>query len=181
MTVRSTTRWVAMVAASLLLAGCGYQQSGDYALTPQSGYKWKSLYREDIRSVAVPIFTNKDFHRGVEFGLTKAIITQIEAKTPYKVMDRDRADTILEGEITQVRTRVVSRDRDTAVPQEELQSVTVNFIWKDLRTGKILKERNSFEETKVLYPTLGEGQFAGTQLAVENLALSIVHELQAAW
>jgi len=172
---------IVYLGAVSLLAGCGYQQSGDYALEPQSGYKWKSLYREDIHSVAVPIFTNKDFHRGVEFSLTKALITQIEAKTPYKVMDRDRADTILEGEITEVRTRVVSRDRDTALPQEELQAVTVNFVWKDLRTGKILKQRNGYEETKVLYPTLGEGQFTGTQLAVENLALSIVHELQADW
>ena len=170
-----------MLALLLPICGCGYQQSGDYQLNPQSGYKWKSLYREDVRSVAVPIFTNKDFHRGVEFSLTKAIITQMESHTPYKVVDRDKADTILEGEITEVRTRTVSRDRDTAVPQEQLQSVTVNFIWKDLRTGKILKQKSGFEETKVLYPTLGEGQFTGTQLAVEHLALSIVQELQADW
>jgi hypothetical protein len=129
----------------------------------------------------VPIFTNKDFHRGVEFSLTKAIINQMEAKTPYKVTSREKADTILEGEITEVRTKVVSRDRDTAIPQEELQSVTVNFVWKDLRTGKILKQKNGYQETKVLYPTLGEGQFTGTQVAVENLALSIVHELQDKW
>lgn len=176
-----TFRKCLILACLLPIAGCGYQQAGDYQLNPQSGYKWKSLYREDVRTVAVPIFTNKDLHRGVEFTLTQAVITQMEARTPYKVVNRDRADTILEGEITQVKTSTVSRDRDTALPQEQLQSVTVNFVWKDLRSGKILKQKSGFEETKVLYPTLGEGQYAGTQEAVEHLALSIVQELQADW
>ncbi len=176
-----TSRRSLILALLLPIAGCGYQQSGDYQLNPQSGYKWKSLYREDVHTVAVPIFTNRDFHRGVEFALTQAIITQMEARTPYKVVDRDRADTILEGEITSVKTTTVSRDRDTALPQEQLQSVTVNFVWKDLRSGKILKQKSGYEETKVLYPTLGEGRYAGTQETVEHLALSIVQELQADW
>lgn len=169
------------VILALMLGGCGYQQQGDYSVSPQGGYRWKSLYREDVRTVAVPILTNKDFHRGVEFSLTKSIIQQIETQTPYKVIDREKADTILEGEIVEVKTRTVSRDRDSAVPQEQLQSVTVNFVWKDLRTGKILKQKYGFEETRVLYPTLAEGQFVGTQLTVDNLARSIVQELQAEW
>ncbi|HSH96528.1 MAG TPA: LPS assembly lipoprotein LptE, partial [Roseimicrobium sp.] len=151
------------------------------ALQPQSGYKWKTLYREDVRTVAVPIFTTKSFHQGVEFQLTKAIVTQIEAMSPYKVVDRDRADTILEGEIVDVRTRTVSRDRDSAVPQEQIQGIVVNFVWKDLRTGKILQQKYNFEESKVFYPTLAESQFTGTQSSVENLAVSIVHEMQADW
>jgi hypothetical protein len=166
---------------ALLLAGCGYQQQGDYALQPQSGYKWKTLYREDVRTVAVPIFGTKSFNQGVEFQLTKAVVAQIEAMTPYKVVDRDRADTILEGEIVDVKTRTSSRDRDSALPQEQLQGIVVNFVWKDLRSGKILKQEYGFDETKVFYPTLGESQYTGTQSAVENLAVSIVHELQAEW
>ena len=63
------------------------------------GYHWGSLYREDIHTVAVPIFGSKDFHRGVEFQISDALVHQIEAFTPYKVVDRDKADTILEGEI----------------------------------------------------------------------------------
>jgi outer membrane lipopolysaccharide assembly protein LptE/RlpB len=174
-------RYTLSLLACLLLSGCGYQQQGDYSLQPQSGYKWKSLYREDVRSVAVPIFTTRSFHQGVEFQLTKALVTQIEAMTPYKVVDRDRADTILEGEIVDVRTRTVSRDRDSAVPQEQLQGIVVNFVWKDLRTGKILKQQYGFDETKVMYPTLGESQFTGSQSAAESMAISIVHQLQAEW
>src|SRR4051812_2118332 len=78
------------------LSGCGYSHSGEGSSS--SGYEWRSLYREDVRTVAVPIFANKTFRRGVEFQLTQAIVVQLEAKSPYKVVARERADTVLEGE-----------------------------------------------------------------------------------
>ena len=165
----------------LLLAGCGYTQSGNPSSTQPTGYQWRSLYREDIQTVAIPIFTNKSFARGVEFELSKAVINQLEAHAPYKVVSRERADTILEGEIVAVRTHTISTDRNTGIPQEQLLSLRVNFLWKDLRSGKILVQRKNFEQTAPYYPTLGEGQFHGSQDAVEKLALAIVQELQADW
>jgi hypothetical protein len=161
-----------------LASGCGYTTVGD---EPSGGYQWRSLYREDVKTVAVPIFVNKDYTRGVEFALTKSLVNQIEAHTPYKVVPRERADTILEGEIVSVGRDTVSEDPNTAIPQEQLMIVTVNFVWKDLRTGRILVERRNFEQTATYYPTLGEGRFVGTQLAVEKLSLGIVQELQSDW
>jgi hypothetical protein len=166
----------------LLLTGCGYQQSG--SPDPNAGksaYKWASLYREDIQTVAVPIFTNKDFRRGVEFTLTDALVKQMEAHTPYRVASRDRADTILEGEIVSIDVATMSRDVRTAIPQEQLYIMTVNFRWKDLRSGRILLERKSFQQTASYYATLGEGEFVGSQNSVERLALAIVQEMQADW
>ena len=160
--------------------GCGYQQSGSMD-NAAPGYEHSSLYRSDVKTVAVPIFTNKTFYRGVEFYLTKAIIGNLEAQTPYKVVPQERADTILVGEITRVRARTISDDRQTAIPQEQLYLVTVNFTWKDLRTGKILVQQKNYEQTSHWYPTLGEGQFVAEQQNVERLAQAIVHELQAPW
>jgi len=165
-------------AAVFLIAGCGYSRVGD---EPSSGYQWRSLYREDVKTVAVPIFQNKDYTRGVEFSLTKAVVNQLEAHSPYKVVPRERADTILEGEITSVKRQTVSKDSVTAVPQEQLFVMTVDFTWKDLRNGRILVERRNFEQTTTYYPTLGEDQFVGNQQAVDRLALAIVQELQADW
>jgi hypothetical protein len=168
---------------AFLASGCGYEQSGaePKAANEAGGYKWRSLYRQDIGTVAVPIFTNKDFRRGVEFRLSKAVVNQLEANTPYKVVPRERADTILEGEITSISVNTISNDFDLAIPQEQLMTVSVNFVWKDLRTGQILVERRDFEQTAPYYPTLGEGEFVGSQQAVEKLALGIVQELQADW
>ena len=177
-----TTISLALVACALLLAaGCGYKGGGGGADDDEGGYQWSSLYRQDVRTVAVPIFTTTSFDRGVEFNLSEAVVKQIEATTPYKVVPRARADTILEGQVTDVAVNVISTDPNSAIPQEQMLGLTIDFIWKDLRTGRILVERRGFEQTATYYPTLGEGRFVGRQQAVEKLAAGIVQELQADW
>jgi hypothetical protein len=163
------------------LAGCTYRQSGDYDRPAQKGYVWRSLYREDIQTVSVPIFVNKTYARGLEFQLTQAVVQKLEANAPYKVVSSTRADTVLEGEITAVKTRTISQGLQNSLPQEQLSTLEVNFIWKDLRNGKIITERRNFDIAATFYPTLGEGRFVGQQEAVERLALAIVQELQADW
>jgi hypothetical protein len=179
-----------LLLATLALAasGCGYQsggaEAGDKAAAKPAaaeGYQWKSVYRQDVRSVAVPIFKSVSFARGVEFSLSTALVKQIEATTPCKVLPRERADTILEGEVVEVSVATLSNDPKSALPQEQLVDVRVNFTWKDLRTGRILVERRNLERAATFYPTLGEGRFVGTQEASERLALAIVQELQADW
>ena len=160
----------------LALSGCGYNQGSD-----AKGYQWGPLYRQDIRTVAVPIFTTRSFDRGVEFNLSQAVVKQIEATTPYKVVPRERADTILEGQVVDVQVSTLSTDTDAAVPQEQMLGLTIDFTWKDLRSGRVLVERRGFEHSATYYPTLGEGRAIGRQQAVERLALAIVQELQADW
>lgn len=174
------TSLVAVVGV-VSLAGCGYEHNGGYDNPPKNGYQWHSLYREDIQTVAVPIFANRDFRRGAEFRLTKAVVNQLEAHAPYKVVSRERADTVLEGEIVKVDISTISRLYNEAVPQEQLMVLTINFTWKDLRTGQILLERKNFQQTAAFYPTLREGEFSASQDAIEKLALGIVQEMQADW
>jgi hypothetical protein len=165
--------------ASLMLCGCaGYQQAGEGS---SGGYQWSSLYRQDVKTVAVPIFTNIDFSRGDELALTKAVIMQIEQRTPYKVVDPSDADTILEGQVTRVRKQTLSSDRQSALPQEQLYAIRVDFVWKDLRTGKVLVERRGFEQNAAYYPTLGEGRQQAQLNTAEQLAIAIVQELEADW
>ena len=163
----------------VLLTGCGYHISGSAETEP--GYQWHSLYRGDVKTVAVPIFANRTFYQHVEDELTTAVVKQLEAFTPYKVAPRERADTILEGEITRIRLRTISRDRIAAVPQEQMYVIVVNFRWRDLRTGKVLIERRDYEQTSSFYPTLAEDQWVGEQDAAQRLATAIVGELQADW
>ena len=183
---------VAVVAGAI--TGCGYHQgnapsakgqstadSGASSAGGKGDYHWSSIYRADIQTVAVPIFKNNDYQRGVEFALTKALINQIEARTPYKVVPRERADTILEGEVVQVRVNTLSKDTKSAVPQDQLLDLVVDFTWKDLKTGRILVTRRGLEKTASYYPTLGESRWVGTQQATEQMAITIVHELQADW
>ena len=172
-----------LLVAIFAIGGCGYHWS-DNATTgqgPDPDFQWKGLYRQDVKTVAVPIFTNRTYYRGVEFNLTKAIINQLESRTPYKVAPKEQADTILEGQIIDVEVHTQSRSQTAGIPQEQLYIVIVNFTWKDLRSGKILVARHSFGQTAPYYPTLGEDQFAGSQENIERLGLAIVDELQAEW
>ena len=175
------SRWLrGVLLVPLVCAGCGYHWAGD-ANAIEPGYGWKGLYREDVKTVAVPIFVNRTYYRGVEFDLSKAVVNQIESRTPYKVTPRERADTVLEGEVVGVSVHTISRNQFNALPQEQLYVVNVNFTWKDLRSGKILITRHNFEQTAPYYPNLGEAQFVGNQENIERLALAIVEELQADW
>ncbi|MGD0139182.1 MAG: LptE family protein [Tepidisphaeraceae bacterium] len=160
---------------ALLLAGCGYQSGAD------GGWHWGSVYRQDIHSVAVPVFTSRDFHRGVEFQLSDSLAKRIEEFTPYKIEPRERADTVLEGEIVAITPTALTLNPYTATPQEEEYSIIVNFTWKDLRTGKILVSRVGFEQASTYFPNLGEGQYVAAQNAVERLALGIVNEMEGPW
>jgi hypothetical protein len=168
--------------------GCGYSQS-DYgfgsAAAPaaaEGAKPGRSLYPQDVRTVAVPIFTNRTFERNVEFNLSKAVVNYIESNTPYKVVPKERADTILEGEITHIEIDTVSNSSTAGgIPQEQLTTIRVNFTWKDLRNGRILTQRQRFDQSGTYYPTLGEGRFVGEQRNVERLAVAIVQELQSDW
>lgn len=176
-------RLVVLPAAVLaVLGGCaGYQSTNDYKTQPTGGYEWKSLYREDYDSIAVPIFTSTAFDRGVEFRLTRAVVKEVESRTPYKVVPRERAQTVLEGAVTAVTASTISESQSTALPQAQLLTIRVDFTWKDLRTGRILAQRRNYDVVATFYPTLGEGRYVGQQSAIEKLAIAIVQELEADW
>ena len=171
-----------MVGAILLsLTGCGYQAAGVGDPDTKTGYQWRSLYREDVQTVSVPVFANRTYRRGLESDLTTSVIQQIEEHSPYKVVPTDRADTILEGVITSADTTTLSDNVYTGLPQEQSFNVTVSFTWKNLRTGQIYTQRRDFDQHTSFFPTLGEAIDVGSKDAVQRLATDIVHEMQADW
>ncbi|MDB5174546.1 MAG: hypothetical protein JWO87_2837 [Phycisphaerales bacterium] len=171
--------WIIPALLALATSGCGYHMSG--VGESDASFHNKTLYRDDVRTVAVPIFSNRTRYTGIEMPLSKAVINQLEAQSPYKVVPQERADTILEGEITGVRISTTSNNRVSAVPQEQIYSLIVKFTWRDLRNGQIYTQRTNFEQTAPYYPTLAEDRWVGEQQNVERLALAIVQELQAEW
>ena len=176
-----TGRRVIIGAVCLLLGGCGFQAAGVGDPDPATGYQWKSLYRGDVQTVAVPVFVNHTYRRGLEQQLTTSLVQQLELHSPYKVVPADRADTILEGVITDVTTATLSVDTYTGLPQEQAYNVTVSFTWKDLRTGQVYAQRRDFVQRTSYFATLGEDQSIGALDAVQKLALGITQEMQADW
>ena len=153
--------------AALILAG----MSG-------CGYSSKTLYSTSYKSIAVPIFGNKTFRRDWELRLTEAIDKSIEARTPYKLTPRDKADTVLVGEIVDIQESVLTRRYGANLPRETELVVTVNFTWKDARTGRVLMERKGFARSATEIPQLGERIADAEQMAIERCAYAIVSQLE---
>lgn len=140
------------------------------------GYSTKEVYPTDVRSVAVPIFENRTFYQGAEFDLTEAVIKEIEVRTPYKVIKQGAADTALIGSIRLIDLLPLSRrSRGGAVPQEVEFRMVIDFEWKNLRTGKILRQRKGFEAVGRYVPVrpMGETMSLGQHVAAQNMAKAI--------
>ena len=163
------------LAAHVVLAGC--------ASSPQSGYASVSTYPADVATVHVPIFENTTFDRNIEFELTDAVIKEIQASTPYRLAAATSADTILLGRISRVERESLSRSRETGLSEEVIVSVTIDFEWRDLRSGRTIVGREEFTGDGLFVPSrpssepIELGQFA----VVQELARDVVTVLRSAW
>lgn len=164
-----------LVLMTAALCGC--------ASDPTQGYSAMGIYPDDVSTVAVPIFENDTFTREVEFDLTEALIKEIEARTPYKVVDRSRADTVLIGRVKEVELDQLSKSKLTGLSEEVILRVTIDFEWRHQQTGRLLVERREFEGQGLFVPSrpTGEPIELGTFATVQQLARDIVDEMQAAW
>ena len=158
-----------------LLNGC--------AADPTVGYSSLSTFPTQVNSIAVTIFRNSTFERDIEFHLHEALLKTIEARTPYRVTRTGRADSILSGRIVSIERDRLSKSPTTGLAQEVLLKVSIDFEWKDVRTGRVLVERKSFEADSVFMPSppVGEPIELGQFAVVEKLANDIVNQLRADW
>jgi len=160
-------RVVVIVGAIAGLTGCGYTT--------------ERPFRQDVRTVHVPIFQSKEFRRGLEFQLTEALQKRIQLDTPYRLADKRRADTELTGEIIEIRQNTFGQDFVTGLPRETGATIVMSFQWKDLRSGEILVDRPAFTQTAEYIRPVGEDFFVGSERFVDRLAESIVEQMEEPW
>ena len=166
-----------ILAFSLLLLG---SCSDD----PRQGWSTKSVYPTQYTTIAVNTFENETHYRQMGFMLTKALVTTIESRTPYKVTSEMNAETLLTGRIVDVELTSLSQNRGSSrLDEEVLVGVTIDFNWTSLETDRTIVERLNFDGGGLFVPTtpaqevieLGEFQ------VVQQLATDVVDELQSAW
>lgn len=147
------------------------------------GYSTRELFPEQYRTVAVPIFENRTFYRDVEFELSEALIKAIELRTPYKVVSPAQADTLLEGVVVSVTQQQIHRTRSAGLPEVMEVRVSVDFRWKDLASGQIIRDRSGFVAVGQYRPTRPVGETVAEALhqVVDSLAAEIVSTLRADW
>lgn len=160
------------VLLGLGVAGCGY--STDRA----ANFRTSNATKGRIRTVALDIFPSREFRRGLELQLTEALAKRIEAETPFKLAKKERADTVLTGEIRQVRQGTIGRDFERVEPRETAATLVISWQWKDLRTGEVLVDRPRFVHTVDYIRPVGEDFYHASQRAVDRMAESIVELME---
>ncbi len=162
---------LALTAFLLAATGCGYNTA--------------SLYPGDVSSVDVPIWAvgNDVYTRGLEFRLTEALKKRISLSTPYHIANRDTADTQLRGTIEKIERQVLSSNPDTGLSRETEVTITVSFVWADLRTGKERVNMSEFRASSTYIPhePFSEEFFHASEDVVNELAIRIVEKLEADW
>ncbi len=160
---------LAICALALLLPGC-------------SGYSNVSLYPEGVGTVYVEMFDNQSFRRGVEYELTDALAKRIEAQTPYKIVtSRDRADTLISGQIVQANETVLSTERQIGRALEKNVELTAVVSWKNLRTGELLIDNKSVSASASFSEWQSQDFAYGATLAANSLAENIVEQMKKGW
>jgi len=148
-----------------------------------TGYSAGSNYDKSIETIAVPIFQNNTLQRGLEIQLAESLNKEIRARTPWTLSKSGRAETTLVGVITAHSLAQLSQAPRTGLAQEQTIRITINFEWRDNRTGKILVARNGFAATSTFVPQRGIGERIehGQREAIEELARDVISELRQSW
>lgn len=167
--------WLASGALLGIVAGC--------ASDPTNGYAMASAYDRGIQTVAVPIFENPTYEHGLEMQLTEAIIKEIHRSTPWRVVDRERAQTEISGAISNAELRALGLDSDTGLVEQYAYDIGVTFEFRDRRDGSVLLARRNFRAAESFVPDrlAGERVEFGQRATIDQLARDIVAELRSSW
>ncbi len=140
------------------------------------------LYPEEVSSVYLEMFDSASLQRGHEYILTNALAKRIEAQTPYKIVsNRNRADTILSGNISTVGEAVLVGEQQTGQPLEKQFEISAVVSWKNLKTGKLLIDSESASASASFSEFQNQSTEYASRLAANRLAERIVEMMQKKW
>lgn len=148
-----------------------------FVAIPGCGYSVRALTPEGIRTVGVGVASNVTFRRLLELPLTRAVVREIQTKTELQVVERERADSVLEITIVKIQTPVLTEDTADEVTESSV-AVTVNMVWRDRRTGESIAERPGLTESQDFRPPQGENLETGVERAFDSIARRIVEEME---
>ena len=156
---------------------------GGCSSDPRSGYSTATTFDDSVKTISVPMFRNATFARGIEVELTEAVITELRRSTPYTIVQSQSPQSTLRGTITRSDLRKLSTGRTSGLVEELGVLMTVDFEWKDNRTGKVLVARRGFNAAEPFAPARGVNERieTGQHAAVQEMARGIVNEMRSGW
>jgi hypothetical protein len=186
-----------VAALALVLPGCG---AGTHLTI--FGYTSAPNYDPCIRTVYVPIAKNATYRLGLEFDLTRAVIREIESKTPWKVTsDPTTADSELLLNVAG-RSKAITNFNQLGEVRDAETTLTVEVVWRDLRPGTVgqilsrpIKVTDPMpEESPVptpepvlvqslatFVPEIGQSLSSAEKVNIDQMAVRIVSMMEKPW
>ena len=149
----------------------------------------KSLFGHDIQTVYVPIFESDVDRNGIAERLTEAVCKRIEAKSPYKVVGRPDADTVLIGKIESSKRAVTLHNSRFGDVRQQQGTLSVYITWKDRRNNELRQfEAIPWNEssatvrvTNHLLPEYGQSAATAEMEQIDRIADQIVGMMEIPW
>jgi hypothetical protein len=162
-----------------LLVGCiglGYQAGSPF------------LFGQDVKTVYVPLFEADPTRRHLAERLTEAVCKRIEARSPYKVIGRPGADSVLEGRIVQ-KSQNVSLVDENNDPRQKSGTLTIEVKWRDRRSQDLRQfdliswndGAGQASATNYMVAEFGQSQLTSEQKQIDMLADQIVGMMETPW
>jgi outer membrane lipopolysaccharide assembly protein LptE/RlpB len=148
------------------------------AALPGCGYSFRGNLPDHIQTVAVPVFANKTGEPAVENFLTSAVVEAFSTNGRLRVVPREDADAILEGEVVGYSLASIAYDSQANVRQYRLE-VTMNLKFRDVRRNTVLFEeqglrgKSDFQVQNAVSQTISREESAARAAAID-IARSIV-------
>jgi outer membrane lipopolysaccharide assembly protein LptE/RlpB len=129
--VRGVGRALALGVLAAAVAGCGYS--------------FRGTLPEHIQTVAVPVFVNKTGEPKLGSVLTNGVLEAFSTNGRLRVVRREDADAVLEGEVIGYSVVSISYDSNANVRQYRL-TVTMNLKLLDMKKSAVLFEEHGLSE-----------------------------------
>jgi hypothetical protein len=165
------------IAVAFMMTGCAGYRIGT-----------RSLYRNDIRTVHIPIIKSDSFRPELGVQLTEALQKELERRTPYKIGEFATADSIMTCRLTSENKQVVG---ETGTDESRLlrSAIAVEVSWVDRRNIPLIETRFLppgettfyFSENTDFVPEAGQSIGTANQRVIERLANHIVDQMESRW
>jgi outer membrane lipopolysaccharide assembly protein LptE/RlpB len=122
------TTSAALLAAVIMLTGCGYKL-GEIRPTPM----------RSVRDLSVPTFKNNTYEPRLEVMFADTLVKRLQQDGSYHIVNSDQADAILNCTITKIdRNALRSVQNNVLATSEFGLTVQVRYDVVDQKTGAIL-------------------------------------------
>ena len=156
---------------AMLLSGCGYHAVGSATHIPAN-----------VRTLAVPVFATRAQQFHTEFAFTKAVVSELNARTRYRVLnDNADADATLKGTILSETASPLTYDSSSGQTSSYLITITAGVVLtaRDGRTlyrNNALLFREQYQSTQDLFGFIQEDGPA-VQRVARDFAQTVVSNM----